>query len=236
MAFWRAPAGIYVVCRIPRGHSRIPVKSPPATTGSTFGPPDATMGSHVNLQRTMCSLGIVLAKNTVKRLTSGFKHMIPSAVDLSDSLQLLILLSNSMSGPFENGHLYSVSEAKIVSWCREISPFLQNTMFLKTCIFWKPFKNVRQVVKIRRWNHYKTSYFSSHAVSLRLHSRFRSRKRTLSEKWHSHNVETESGQSHSIGWSELFKRWWELFKNLAKTIVKRDVFGKGSGAWGFFSF
>ena len=100
--------------------------------------------------------------------------------------------------PPKNDHLYSVCGARIFTWYRKIWWFLKNTMFLKTCIFWKCFKNVIQVVGFRRWNHYKTSHFSSHAVSPREYWWFWSRKRPLSEKWCFRNVDKWNVQRNHI--------------------------------------
>ena len=50
------------------------------------------------------------------------------------------------------------------------------------------------------------------------------------------HVETESGQSYSSGWSELFKRWSELFNSLHQTVEIHDVFENGAVAHTFFTF
>ena len=109
-------------------------------------------------------------------------------------------------------------------------------MFLKTCIFWKCFKNAIQVVGFRRWNHYKTSHFSSHAISPREYWWFPSRKRPLSEKWYFRDVETESVQSYHIECAELSHRARDPSENHANTIGKRDVFENGAVARMFSRF
>ena len=98
----------------------------------------------------------------------------------------------------ENGHLYSVCEAKTFTWSRHFWWFLENTTLLELCISWKPFKNVRQVVDFRLWNHYKTSHFWSPAVFPRDYSWFRRRKMSLSGKLHFQDCNMGNGQRNHI--------------------------------------
>ena len=80
----------------------------------------------------------------------------------------------------------------------------------KTCIFWRCFENVIQVVGFRRWNHYKTNYFSSHAVSPRNNDGFQLEEVHFQKsdifamsKREVHRVITSGAQSNHIAPEDL---------------------------------
>ena len=100
----------------------------------------------------------------------------------------------------------------------------KNTMFLKTCIFWKCCKNVIQVVDFRRWDHCKTLHFSSPAVIPRKYLWISSRKDHFQKSDVFAMSKRKVVRETTSGWSEKPHRPRDPSENHANTIGKRDVF------------
>ena len=67
-------------------------------------------------------------------------------------MYLFISLSNSTSDPIKNVIQVVIFDSEIGHLSSTSEHFLKNTMFLKTCSFWKSCKNVIQVVDFRSRN------------------------------------------------------------------------------------
>ena len=162
--------------------------------------------------------------------------MIRSFWTMHISLVLLISASNSTPRHLKTATCIAFAERKYWLGIGRFDNFSKTLCFLKTCIFWQCFKNVIQVVGFRRWNHYKTSRFSSHAVSPREYWWFWSRKRPLSEKWHFRDVETGSAQRNLIACTEKPNRPLGPFRESCKYHRKTWCFQKCACGCGYFTF